>query len=811
LSVDVEKQLFHCFGCGKSGDVIKFIQLKQGFDFKQAVEHLRKKYSQLQTYTHYYSMEQSNYDNQPDTCSKEENLNALAEQYHQALLNKQQALDYLSSRGITDMEIIKKFKIGYVNGYVTFPFFDEQCNSSEIYSRAISDNIKLKHKYLPGPHKGVLNLDGIKNSDEIYLCECVIDAISLFCMGIKNVTCSFGKGNVTEEMTYLIAKRAKKLYILYDNDGDDDSSAEKTAEIFTTNGIACERIKLPTDIKDVNDFLIAYLKEGFGIEEIKKKFEALERKEYTFVIEKLPDINNIGSNNKLTTEYCKLITDNHGILEYQISDRQYKIKNFKRTVMSDLRIFLAVSKDEKKYFANVDLCGEKSRTYFAENARERLGVSAFDIASDLEQLALNLDDLQESGYLKNTGMDEEELFAGPYEITEERYAQAVKNLTDKDYLTQTLPADMEYIKVVGEEENKILYAIAILSPKIAEQSIHILMTSLSGAGKSHVQKWIVTFFPAEDVSRISGASQQVLFYTEKDALKGKAISIDEDEGLQKSKYAIRTMMSEGRLELWVTEKDLNGKNRAVCKKNDGPCSILVSSTSLHSMDRETRSRMINAYGDESPEQTKTVQEAQVFMKYTKEGRMRTKEIPAIQQKHQDMMYVLRSTKNIKVEYRAAEQLKRVKLADDDIRSRRNCSIFMAVIEVIVKTRIYRKEIFTENGDRCIFVDDEDIDLGEKLIKKIFINQSADLKGALLRFYLQIALYVDSKRGEVPRNEHEFKGREIRAYTKLSKTEANENFQELVELEYLIRVRSKRGADTVYRLCDNDTDFLKKQL
>ncbi|HBE02518.1 MAG TPA: hypothetical protein DC049_08585 [Spirochaetia bacterium] len=349
--------------------------------------------------------------------------------------------------------------------------------------------------------------------------------------------------------------------------------------------------------------------------------------------------------------------------------------------------------------------------------------------------------------------------AAPYQITEERIKKAIENLKAKDYLTETLPEDMEYIKVVGEEDNKILYTLAILS-RFEDKPLHVLIIARSGIGKSYIQKMILKLHPEEDWIRISSATKQVLYYVPKNAFVGKCISIDETSGVhEEAFYTVRTFKSEGKLELLTTEKDANGANHAKRKIVDGPVSILLSTTNFNSVDNETRSRMIVTYGDESDEQTKKIIDAEFFMNNTVEGQKRKKEIPVILQKHKDMMFVLRETQNIEFVYENEELEKRVKLTDEDIQSRRNISLFTTMIRCIARTRYFRRQSETKDGKVKGKITKEDVELAEKLIAKILLNQTADIKGSTQDFYNKICILVDSKRKNIPRNEQEFMGGE----------------------------------------------------
>ena len=69
------------------------------------------------------------------------------------------------------------------------PVLDEQGNVTEVYGRKLLGNRLRKgtplHLYLPGPHQGVWNIDAIKLSKEIILCESLIDALTLLECGLS--------------------------------------------------------------------------------------------------------------------------------------------------------------------------------------------------------------------------------------------------------------------------------------------------------------------------------------------------------------------------------------------------------------------------------------------------------------------------------------------------------------------------------------------------------------------------------------------------------------------------------------------------
>jgi DNA primase len=73
------------------------------------------------------------------------------------------------------------------------PVVDEAGVVTELYGRKLLDNLRAgtpAHLYLPGPHRGVFNVEAFAASDEVVLCESLIDALTLWCAGFRHVTAS---------------------------------------------------------------------------------------------------------------------------------------------------------------------------------------------------------------------------------------------------------------------------------------------------------------------------------------------------------------------------------------------------------------------------------------------------------------------------------------------------------------------------------------------------------------------------------------------------------------------------------------------
>lgn len=165
-SVDLQKGLFHCFGCGAEGDKIQFVKLYKHTDFKGAVKVL-KEYTGLTASRKKRTVSKKVEKSEPlhtDITFKD-----IADYYHKKLFENKKALAYLKKRGFTDPELYSRFKIGYVDGSlpgklsenqkkalkqmnilnnrgteryykrIVFPVYDENRKIINFYGRSITD------------------------------------------------------------------------------------------------------------------------------------------------------------------------------------------------------------------------------------------------------------------------------------------------------------------------------------------------------------------------------------------------------------------------------------------------------------------------------------------------------------------------------------------------------------------------------------------------------------------------------------------------------------------------------------------------
>ena len=121
----------------------------------------------------------------------------------------------------------------HFNGSLVIPVINTAGAVTEVYGRKITPNLREGtplHMYLPGVHRGVWNEVALEASREIILCEALIDALTFWCAGYRNVTAAYGIEGVTPDHLEAFKRHGTQcVLIAYDRDEAGDRAAEKLA------------------------------------------------------------------------------------------------------------------------------------------------------------------------------------------------------------------------------------------------------------------------------------------------------------------------------------------------------------------------------------------------------------------------------------------------------------------------------------------------------------------------------------------------------------------------------------------------------
>lgn len=300
FSVNEGKQFYHCFGCGKSGDVISFVSEYYKLPFMEAVEKLARE-NGIKLPERRSSGPKIDYD-------KYHGINAKAARFFYNSLGRKgnKGLAYLRNRGLSK-ETITAFGLGYApaSGHalvdhlreegvsdedmirlglansgkgglydkfrdrVMFPIISTQDKVIGFGGRAIGD---YKPKYLNSPESEIFlkknNLFGlnltkkeIDREQRAIIVEGYMDMISLYQNGVKNVAASLGTA-LTLNQARLLCRYSKNIVLSYDSDAAGINAALRGIDVISAAG-GKARVLTVTDGKDPDDFIKAHGKEAF--------------------------------------------------------------------------------------------------------------------------------------------------------------------------------------------------------------------------------------------------------------------------------------------------------------------------------------------------------------------------------------------------------------------------------------------------------------------------------------------------------------------------------------------------------------------
>jgi DNA primase len=289
FTVSLEKQVYHCFGCGKGGNVYTFVMEFEKVSFAEAVRSLAEKVGITITTTEADQQQESEAESLYNVCR-------FAGLFFYNNLTKTEegksALDYFHGRGFSD-ETIRTFGLGYAlnswdgllthasaegvsredllkaglirtredgsdydcfRGRAMFPIFSTSGRVLGFGARKLREDDPLG-KYINSPETLIYSKsrvlfglfhskDAIRSEENALMVEGYADLISLFQAGIQNVVASSGTA-LTEEQVQLIGRYTKKLTLVYDADSAGSSATLRGMDIVLAHDLDVAIVELP--------------------------------------------------------------------------------------------------------------------------------------------------------------------------------------------------------------------------------------------------------------------------------------------------------------------------------------------------------------------------------------------------------------------------------------------------------------------------------------------------------------------------------------------------------------------------------------
>ena len=267
--VNARKNLFYCHGCGRGGDLVRFIELYLNLPFRQSIAHLRLELAAC-----------------PPSGSRL--LEHAVAFYQSQLHRRKEAAQYLEQRGLRNPGVIEELGIGYAPGgalrrhlttlghsfellrdvglidpqgrdafyrRVIFPC-RQQGRIVNLYGRSIGTS--FPHRLLPSSKGGLVAWDSMSHCSSVILVEGLFDLAALWQAGFRNTTCAIGAHLTTFQFSQLSERPDRVVYIAFDRDENQagQGAARQLARRLASWGVKGLVVELPPG-HDPNSYFVA--------------------------------------------------------------------------------------------------------------------------------------------------------------------------------------------------------------------------------------------------------------------------------------------------------------------------------------------------------------------------------------------------------------------------------------------------------------------------------------------------------------------------------------------------------------------------
>src|SRR5688500_5352647 len=292
FNVNPHRQIFHCFGCHKGGDVFTFVKEYESISFVEAVKRLAERANIVLTFDQTPGQEQARF--LKDTLL--EIHEQITRRWQTALRNDaagQIARDYLAKRGVLD-EAVELFRLGYApeawddtvnwskgkgydiaaveqaglvirnpekgtyydrfRGRLMFPICDEQGRVIAFSGRVLQGDEKTA-KYVNSPEtpiftksKVFFGLDkskrAILDAEFAIICEGQLDLIACYMAGVRNIVAPQGTA-FTAEHARILKRYVNEVVLCFDSDNAGQNAAVRVLDSLAASGLAVRVATVP--------------------------------------------------------------------------------------------------------------------------------------------------------------------------------------------------------------------------------------------------------------------------------------------------------------------------------------------------------------------------------------------------------------------------------------------------------------------------------------------------------------------------------------------------------------------------------------
>ncbi|MFP1814113.1 CHC2 zinc finger domain-containing protein, partial [Lonsdalea quercina] len=849
------KNLYHCFGCGASGSVLDWLQQTERLTYPQTLVRLRELTGTASSLAAGPALVSASPTvARTPLADLDDDGQALLHQvidfYHHNLLTSAEAQQWLVSRGLTHPELISHFRLGFAGhhgiggsagllpstsskegkalrerlaglgvlrqttrqdhfrGCVVMPVmgWSESANVAQrgrvlqLYGRRTTADYAVKkgaakHLYLPSPLVGVWNEEALKASSEVILCEALIDAMTFWCAGFRNVTTAYGANGFTaDSLAALQYHGVKRVLIAYDRDEAGDRGAEGVAAELLESGIEAWRVRFPPGL-DANAYA---LKSGspeaaLGL--------ALEQAAWmgkgtgpgaVFSHETVAESSVNPSSLTAPAEPVPCEQTEAGELLLRCGPRVWRVRGWQKNSVAEVMKVNVQVRDESTgafHVDSLDMYSSRHRQGYISAAAAELECESSVVKRECGRVLLMLEQKQDE---QRRGAENAE----PVAITVSGEDEvAALELLKSPHLAERIVDDLASCGVVGESTNLLTGYLAATSRKL-DKPLAVLIQSSSAAGKSSLMDAVLGLMPEEERIQYSAMTGQSLYYLGETSLQHKILAIAEEEGVRQAAYALKLLQSDGELKIASTGKnEQSGELVTREYKVQGPVMLMLTTTAID-VDEELLNRCLVLTVNESREQTQAIHAMQRHGQ-TLAGLLQSSEKQYLTRLHQNAQRLLRPLKVVN------PYADRLTFLSDKTRTRRDHMKYLTLIQSIALLHQYQRAVKRVEHRGAVIeyieVEQSDIALANQLAHEVLGRTLDEMPPQTRKLLVWLKGWVqETAQGQALKaDEVRFTRRDIRAALGWGDTQLKIHLSRLLEMEYLLLFR--RGLTYEYGL------------
>lgn len=781
-------------------------------------------------------------------------LNQVIGFYHQQLLASPEAQAWLVSRGLDHPELVSHFRLGFAGhhgvggsagllpspaslegkrlrgklaglgvlrettkqdhfrGCVVMPVIGwaESAHVAhrgrvlQLYGRRTVADYAVKkgnpkHLYLPSKLVGVWNEPALKVSSEVILCEALIDAMTFWCAGLRNVIAAFGcNGFTADHLAALQYHGVKRVMIAFDRDEAGDRGAEAVAADLLECGIEAWRVRFPPGL-DANAYALksgnpeaalglalqqaAWMGQGAGPGTVFAHETPVPETPSSLAVP-APGVDAIPCEQNAAGELLLLC-----------GPRIWRVRGWQKNTVPDVMKVNVQVRDESSgafHVDQLDMYHAKQRQSYINLAAAELGCELSVVKRECGRVLLMLEQQQD----RVRQAAEQESPASAVALSAEDEAAALELLRSPE-LASRITDDLAACGVVGEATNLLTGYLAAVSRKL-DKPLAVLIQSSSAAGKSSLMDAVLGLMPEEERIQYSAMTGQSLYYLGETSLQHKILAIAEEEGVRQAAYALKLLQSDGELKIASTGKnEQSGELVTREYKVQGPVMLMLTTTAID-VDEELLNRCLVLTVNESREQTQAIHAIQRHGQ-TLEGLLAVSEKGYLTALHQNAQRLLRP---LKVVNPFAQQLT---FLSDKTRTRRDHMKYLTLIQSIALLHQYQRVVkrVEHRGSviEYIEVEKNDIELANRLAHEVLGRTLDEMPPQTRKLLVLIQEMVKAMaaRQHCQPGEVRFTRRDIRGWTNWSDNQLKVHCLRLTEMEYLLLHGGSRGHLLQYEL------------